>query len=197
MALPRPYNWFYPFLLACLPRSNKDLLMTILYQCPYDNQLYNRFMSIRRYDKPTLETFDINHQSLQHIKFDNLLWKKNNLQKSMGLVIPLCCWDDTICCIYISLVRGASKQGNLIIVSFAPLKGATKPSSLRFGLFCHCAVQCATPPSPPRLPLFPLPFSNDYRGNFYQPYFSPPFSCCYFSPPFAIFSQPDIQFCPW
>ena len=64
----------------------------------------------------------------------------------MGLVIPLCCWDDTICCIYISLVRGASKQGNLIIVSFAPVKGATKPSSLRFGFFLPSRCALCNPP---------------------------------------------------
>ena len=57
---------------------------------------------------------------------------------------------------------------------FAAVKGAlisrTKSSSLRVGFFLHCAVHCT--PSP-RLPLFPSPFSNDYRGHFYKPYFSP------------------------
>ena len=47
--LPRPSNWFFPPTTLPPPRSNKDLLMTILYQCPYDNQQYNRFMSIQRY----------------------------------------------------------------------------------------------------------------------------------------------------
>ena len=98
--MPRPYNWFFHCSAPCLAIplllwSNKDLLMTINFQCLHDNQQYD-CLSIQFQIKGVKDNWDASRAYLQtqmaSIPSKGLICRKTgsilfclvNLQKSFS-----------------------------------------------------------------------------------------------------------------